>query len=137
MSEFKGADTDFIGKRIQGMLKADSERLDEMEACEHIAGDISVRKPVAVSAKPTSRKAKDKRGHLRSLRMANPYAPSVKQKILNHMAGFGWFSKPYLETLAPEWGVLADNVDRRCRELVADGKLEKRKFGKTIEYKRI
>lgn len=68
--------------------------------------------------------------------MSNPYSPPVKQRILNHLAGGSWVGKPHLESLAPHWGVLADNVDRRCRELVNDGKLEKRKFGKTIEYRR-
>lgn len=32
-------DSDFIGKRIQGMLKADSERLDEIDACFHLPAD--------------------------------------------------------------------------------------------------
>lgn len=29
------ADTDFIGKRIQGMLKADKDRLESIRSCEH------------------------------------------------------------------------------------------------------
>lgn len=32
-------ETDFIGKRIQGMLEADAKRLDEISKCEHISGE--------------------------------------------------------------------------------------------------
>lgn len=34
-------DSDFIGKRIQAMLKADSERLERIAACDHIHGEYS------------------------------------------------------------------------------------------------
>lgn len=42
------ADSDFIGKRIQGMLKADSERLDVIEACKHIAGQYVGKKTCCI-----------------------------------------------------------------------------------------
>lgn len=32
-------DTDFIGKRVQGLLKADRERLEQMATCEHIEAE--------------------------------------------------------------------------------------------------
>lgn len=37
-------DTDFIGKRIQGMLEAEVRRLEGMEACEHIEAEYRGKK---------------------------------------------------------------------------------------------
>lgn len=35
----KVEESDFIGKRIQDMLKTDSKRLDDIDACKHVAGE--------------------------------------------------------------------------------------------------
>lgn len=67
--------------------------------------------------------------------MSNPYKQTVKQKILYHLDGKGWTSKASLESMSREWGVLADNVDRRCRELVNDGEIEREKIGRTVQYR--
>lgn len=61
--------------------------------------------------------------------------PSVKNKILLHLNNKGWVSKASLESMSREWGVLADNIDRRCRELVNEGKIERMKIGKSVQYR--
>lgn len=47
--KFKQVDEkDFIGKRIQGMLKADSDRLDKIGDCQHVAGEYIGKKDCCV-----------------------------------------------------------------------------------------
>lgn len=60
---------------------------------------------------------------------------TVKQKILFYMNNRGWVSKSSLESMSREWGALADNIDRRCRELVNEGKLQKQLIGKSVQYR--
>lgn len=60
---------------------------------------------------------------------------TVKQRILYHLNGKDWVYKASLEQMSREWNVLADNVDRRARELVNDGRIERQKIGKTVQYR--
>lgn len=60
---------------------------------------------------------------------------TVKGKIMLFMNNRDWTSKITLESMSREWGALADNIDRRARELVNDGRLEKRINGKTVQYR--
>lgn len=42
------ADTDFIGKRVQTALRADRERIESIEACNHQKGDYTGTKTCCV-----------------------------------------------------------------------------------------
>ena len=33
------SDTDFIGKRVQGMLESDRRRIENIAQCDHVAGE--------------------------------------------------------------------------------------------------
>lgn len=46
-----------------------------------------------------------------------------------------WIHKSHIETVAKESGYLGDNAGRRLRELVEEGKLDKRKAGRSLEYR--
>lgn len=61
--------------------------------------------------------------------------PSVKNKILLFLNNKGWVNKAEIEYMSRIWGVLADNIDRRCRELVNEGKIERMKIGKSVQYR--
>lgn len=61
--------------------------------------------------------------------------PSVKNKILLFLNNKGWVNKAEIEYMSRIWGVLADNIDRRCRELVNEGRIERMKIGKSVQYR--
>ena len=61
---------------------------------------------------------------------------SLKNRIENYMRAWKiqnpehWVHKGLLEQKAKDLGFLAENQNRRCRELVEEGILEERRVGK-------
>jgi len=67
---------------------------------------------------------------------------SLKNQLKNYLyeraeQNDGWVHKGELERFAMETGKLGDNASRRLRELAADGEVEVREAGKSIEYRYI
>lgn len=61
---------------------------------------------------------------------------SLKNKILQRLKDFGaWVHKGQIETRVKEWGFLADNGNRRCRELCEDGLIEKKEEKGSVWYR--
>jgi len=66
---------------------------------------------------------------------------SLKDRIQNYFYQWKvkepekWLPKAHIEDLSREAGYLGDNGDRRLRELHAEGILERRQAGKSIEYR--
>lgn len=51
---------------------------------------------------------------------------TVKQHILDYLKGQDWVHKGKIEDQARGWGREVSNIDRRCRELHAEGKIDRR-----------
>ena len=62
---------------------------------------------------------------------------SLKNKILKRLMEFEgkWIHKGRIEERSKEWGYLADTGDRRCRELHAEGRIEKKEERGSVLYR--
>lgn len=61
---------------------------------------------------------------------------SLKIKIYDRLKEFGgWVHKGQIETRVKEWGYLADNGNRRCRELCESGLIEKKEENGVTLYR--
>ena len=62
---------------------------------------------------------------------------SLKNQILNRLKEFEgkWIHKGRIEERSKEWGYLAENGNRRCRELCEDGIIERKEEKGSVLYR--
>jgi hypothetical protein len=60
-----------------------------------------------------------------------------KDKILTYLRSWqpSFVSSVQIEKQATEWGAKGQTIDRRCRELAQEGKIERQMMGKIVWYR--
>ncbi len=60
-----------------------------------------------------------------------------KEKILAYLRTWqpSFVSSVQIEKQATEWGAKGQTIDRRCRELAQEGKIERQMMGKIVWYR--
>lgn len=62
---------------------------------------------------------------------------SLKQRILERLKDMEgqWVHRGRIEERVKEWGYLAENGNRRCRELCEDGLIERKEEKGSVSYR--